>query len=146
MERDHLTERNGDMVATGADFLDNGGDDDLEMDKNGGVTSKHMKSLENLFGKFEGYCKGLVVFGFGATGYDVKLIKKFLFKELCGHRQQPNFIVKKSGKYPCIKTEYLKFMDILQFLALGYNLKSFFKAFDVSEQKGYLIMFLLPIN
>ena len=27
-------------------------------------------------------------------------------------------------------------MDILQFLAPGYNLKSFFKAFGVSEQKG----------
>ena len=56
-----------------SEFLD---DDDLEMDENGGVTSKHMKSLENLFGKFEGYCKELVVFGFNSTGYDVKLIKK----------------------------------------------------------------------
>ena len=44
---------------------------------------------------------------------------------------------KKAGKYPCVKTEHLKFMDILQFLAPGYNLKSFFKAFGVSEQKGF---------
>ena len=28
-------------------------------------------------------------------------------------------------------------MDILQFLAPGYNLKSFFKAFGVSEQNGF---------
>ena len=28
-------------------------------------------------------------------------------------------------------------MDILQSLAPGYNLKSFFKAFGVSEQKGF---------
>ena len=77
------------------------------------------------------------MFGFNSAGYDVKLIKKFLFKELCKHRQQPNFTVKKAGKYPCIKTERLKFMDILQFLAPGYNLKSFFKAFGVSEQKGF---------
>ena len=28
-------------------------------------------------------------------------------------------------------------MDILQFLAPGYNLKSFLKAFDVTEQKGF---------
>ena len=28
-------------------------------------------------------------------------------------------------------------MDILQFLAPGYNLKSFFNAFGVSEQKGF---------
>ena len=121
-----------------AEFLDNAGDDDLEMDENGGLTSKYMKSLESLFGKFEGYCKELAVFGFNSAGYDIKLIKKYLFKELCEHGEQPaNFTVKKAGKYPFIKTEHLKFMDILQFLAPGYNLKSFFKAFGVSEQKGF---------
>ena len=81
--------------------------------------------------------KELVVFGFNSAGYNLKLIKNFLFKELCVHGQQPDFTVKKSGKYPCIKTEHLKFLDVLQFLAPGYNLKSFFKAFGVSEQKGF---------
>ena len=137
MERDNLSEMNGDMMVSVAEFLDNAGDEDLEMDENGGLTSKHMKSLENLYGKFEGYCKELAVFGFNSAGYDIKLIKKYLFKELCEHGEQPNFTVKKAGKYPCIKTEHLKFMDILQFLAPGYNLKSFFKAFGVSEQKGF---------
>ena len=138
MERNNLSEMNGDVMVSIAEFLDNAGDDDLEMDENGGLTSKHMKSLENLYGKFEGYCKELAVFGFNSAGYDIKLIKKYLFKELCEHGEQPNFTVKKAGKYPCIKTEHLKFMDILQFLAPGYNLKSFFKAFGVSEQKGFL--------
>ena len=112
-------------------------DDDLKLDKNGGVSSKRLKSLENLLGKFEGYCKELAVFGFYSAGYDIKLIKRYLFKELCKHGQQPNFTVKKAGKYPCIKTERLKFMDILKFLAPGYNLKSFFKVFGVSEEKGF---------
>ena len=79
----------------------------------------------------------MAVFGFNSAGYDIKLIKKYLFKELCEHDEQPNFTVKKVGKYPCIKTEHFKFMDILQFLASGYNVKSFFKAFDVTEQKGF---------
>ena len=83
--------------------------------------------------------------GFNSAGYDIKLIKKYLFKELCKHGQQPNFTVKKAGKYPCIKTEHLKFMDILQFLAPGYNLKSFFKAFGVSEQKDSFLMIILPM-
>ena len=77
------------------------------------------------------------MFGFNSAGYDVKLIKKFLFKELCKHGEQPNFTVKKAGKYPCIKTEHLKFMDILQFLAPGYNLKSFFKALVFQNKKGF---------
>ena len=59
---------NGDMVDSVADFLDNASDDDLKMDENGGLTSKHMKSLENLYRKFEGYCEELAVFGFNSAG------------------------------------------------------------------------------
>ena len=126
-----MEESNG----TGVNFLD---DDnvDVEMD-NDDVTSEGMKKLDKLYKRFEAYCKELVVFGFNSSGYDIKLIKKFLFKELCEHGQQPTFTVKKSGKYPCIKTEHLKFLDVLQFLAPGYNLQSFFKAFGVTEQKGF---------
>ena len=65
-------------------------DDDLKLDENGGVSSKRLKSLENLFKKFEGYCKELAVFGFNSAGDDIKLIKRYLFKELCKHGQQPN--------------------------------------------------------
>ena len=142
MERNNLSEMNGDMAVSVADFLDNAGDDDLEMDEHGGLTSKHMKSLENLCGKFEGYCKELAVFGFNSAGYDIKLIKKYLFKELCEHGQQPSFTVKKSGKYPCIKTEYFKFMDILQFLAPGYNLKSFSKPLVFQNKKVSFLMII----
>ena len=73
-------------------------DDDLEMDENGGVTSKRLKSLENLFKKFEDYCKELAVFGFNSAGYDVKLIKKFLFKELCKTRRTTQFHRQKGWK------------------------------------------------
>ena len=68
------------------------------------------------------------MFGFSSAGYNIKIIKKFLFKELCRQDEPPSFTVKKAGKYPCIKSKSLKFLDILQFLAPGYNLKSFFKA------------------
>ena len=118
------------------DFLDDD-NDDVEMDNDDNVTSEGMKKLDKLYKRFEAYCKELVVFGFNSAGYDIKLIKKFLFKELCEHGQQATFTVKKSGTYPCIKTEHLKFLDVLQFFAPGYNLKSFFKAFGVSEQKGF---------
>ena len=131
-EMDRLEEAN--LAAD--DFLD---DDnvDVEMDNDDNVMSEGMKKLDKLYKRFEAYCKELVVFGFNSSGYDIKLIKKFLFKELCEHGQQPTFTVKKSGKYPCIKTEHLKFLDVLQFLAPGYNLKSFFKAFGVTEQNGF---------
>ena len=78
-------------------------------------------------------CLGSIQLGI----YDIKLIKNYLFKELCRRDESPSFTVTKAGKYPCIKSESLKFLDILQFLALGYNLKSFFKAFDANEEKGF---------
>ena len=80
MKRHNLAEMNGDMVVSVAEFLDNADEDDLEMDENGGLTSKYMKSLENLFGKFEGYCKELAMFGFNSAGYDIKLIKNVCLK------------------------------------------------------------------
>ena len=131
-ETDRLEE--GNLAAD--DFLDDD-NDDVEMDNDDNVVSEGMKKLDKLYERFEAYCKGLVVFGFNSSGYDIKLIMKFLFKELCEHGQQPTFTVKKSRKYPCIKTEHLKFLDVLQFLAPGYNLKSFFKAFGVTKQKGF---------
>ena len=60
------------MVSLQEDMVD----DDLELDENGGVSSKRMKSLGNLFKKFEDNFKELAVFGFNSAGYDIKLIKK----------------------------------------------------------------------
>ena len=131
-EMDRLEEAN----FAADDFLDDD-NDDVEMDNDDNATNEGIKKLNKLYKRFEAYCKDFVVFGFSSAGYDIKLIKKFLFRELCEHGQQPTFTLKKSGKYPCIKTEHLKFLDVLQFLAPGYNLKSFFKAFGVSEQKGF---------
>ena len=90
---DHLEESN--LAAD--DFLD---DDDVEMDNDDNVMSEGMKKLEKLYKKFEAYCKELVVFGCNSAGYDIKLIKKHLFKELCEHGQQPGFTDKKSGSIP----------------------------------------------
>ena len=112
--------------------------DDLIKDKKGKIVSTTLsKELENVSARFESYCRELPVFGFNSAGYDIKLIKNYLFKELCKRDESPSFTVKKAGKYPCIKSESPKFLDILQFLAPGYNLKSFFKAVDANEEKGF---------
>ena len=66
-------------------------DDDLEMNENGGVSSKHLKSLENLFGKFEGYCQELVSiwFGFNSAGYEIKLMKNICLKNCANTDSNP---------------------------------------------------------
>ena len=81
-EMDRLEEVN----LAGVDFLDDD-DDNMEMDNDDNVMSEGMKKLDKLYKKFEACCKELVVFGFNSAGYDIKLIKKHLFKELCEHGQ-----------------------------------------------------------
>ena len=111
---------------------------DLIRDKKGKVISTMLsKELESVSARFESYCRELPVFRFNSVGYDIKLVKQCLFKELCRWDESPSFTVKKARKYPCIKSESLKFLDILQFLAPGYKLKYFFKAFDANEEKGF---------
>ena len=115
-----------DMVEAQVD-LDDLMEDNVEwdVDESGEQTSLLLKELKKCYSRLEGYCKTLAVFGFNSAGYDIKLIKKYLFKELCRKGEEPSFTVKKGGKYPCIKTQCLRFMDILQFLAPGYTVKYF---------------------
>ena len=107
-------------------------DDDVEE-----VETDRMKKLSELKQKLEDYCKELAILGFNSSSYDINLIRRYLFQALIEHQEQPKFTVKKSSRYPCIKSEHLKFMDVLQFMAPGYNLKAFFKAFDTTEQKAW---------
>ena len=58
-------------------------EDDVEVDDDGNNESEYLKKLKNLYGYLEGYCRELAVFGFNSAGYDLKLIKQYLFRELC---------------------------------------------------------------
>ena len=57
------------------------------MNNDDNIMSESMKKLEKQHKKVEAYCKELVVFGFNSAWYGIKVIKKFLFKELCEHGQ-----------------------------------------------------------
>ena len=119
---------------------DDNDDDDMDLmldDDTEEVETDRMKKLSELKQKLEDYCKELAVLGFNSSSYDINLLYRYLFQALIEHQEQPKFTVKKSSRYPCIKSEHLKFMDVLQFMAPGYNLKAFFKAFDTTEQKAW---------
>ena len=108
-------------------------DDDVEE-----AETDRMKKLSELKQKLEDYCKELAILAFNSLSYDINLIRRYLFQALIEHQEQPKFTIKKSFRYPCIKSEHLKFMNVLQFMAPGYNLKAFLKAFDTTEQKAWL--------
>ena len=94
-------------------YLDELMDGEVQVDGDGNVESEYLKKLIKMYGWWEGYCKELPVFGFNSSGYHLKLVQQYLMKELCTGGEEPCFTVKKAGKHPCIKTESLKFLEIL---------------------------------
>ena len=109
-----------------------------EEEKEEETETDEMKRLVHAMHRLEVYCKELPILGFSSASYDINLIRSHLFKVLSEFGEATMFTVKKSSKYQCIKTNHFKFLDVLlEFLAPGYNLSSFFKAFNASEQKSW---------
>ena len=112
--------------------------DDLIRDKKVKVISMTLlKEMESVSAKFELYCRELTMFEFSSTGYDIKLVKHIFLKNCVEGMNHLVSLSKKLESIPVSKSESLKFLDILQYLAPGYNPKSFFKGFDANEQKGF---------
>ena len=69
-----------------------------------------------------------------SRSYDTNLIK--LYKFLKEHKEV-KFMVKLNNNYMCIKTKYLKFLDVHNFLAPNFSYSAFLKAYDCQQQKGF---------
>ena len=110
----------------------------MQADDDGIVMIEDMQKLEKMSTMFQGYCNELVVFGSNFAGFDVKLIQKFLFEESREHGQQPTFTVKKSGKYPCIKTEHSKISGCVAILFTWIQLEKFFQSLWCFRTKRFL--------
>ena len=102
-----------------------------------------------LYKKFHEQCSTLPVYGFNSSGYDLPLIARYLFPAMLKLRWDPR-VIKNGSKYKSVefslfdrapfqgKERVLKsrisFMDISSFLAAGYDLDTFVKAFSGANQ------------
>ena len=68
--------------------------------------------------------------------YNTNLIKLYLYKFL-KEDEEVKFMVKRNNNYLCIKTKYLKFLDVHNFLAPNFSYSAFLKAYDCQQQKGF---------
>ena len=91
--------------------------------------------LTRLRQKFISHLKELPVVGFNSGKYDINVIKEFLYPALM-ERDPINYLVKRNHNHMSIKTECLQFVDILNFLAPGFSLASFMRAYGCKEIKG----------
>ena len=92
--------------------------------------------LQKLQSEFIAYLQELPVFGFNSGSYDTNLIKPYLYKFL-KEDEEVKFMVKRNNNYMCIKTKYLKFLDVRNFLAPNFSYSAFLKAYDCQQRKGF---------
>ena len=100
-----------------------------------------------MLGKLKTFINHLPILGFNSSGYDIPLIKNYFLPELA--RLVPSEasikFVKKTTRYVSITVKGLgdgggfTFLDIMQYLAPGFNLDTFIKsvADDTSSHKSY---------
>ena len=86
--------------------------------------------------KFKLYLQQIPVIGFNNSNYDLKVMRDYLIPALL-KLDNVLFIIKKANQYNCIWTENLKFLDICNYLAPGFNYDSFLKAYGGSSNKSW---------
>ena len=100
------------------------------------VCKLYKSKMINILEKLLSYCDQLVILGYNSQNYDINAIKNKFAKHLNLHKTQ-KYISKKNSSYSCITTTKFRFLDICNFLAVGYNYDSFLKAHDVEIRKFY---------
>lgn len=75
--------------------------------------------------------------GFASSRYDSCLIRRELMQVLYKRYPTDVFVIKKANSYMTISTPTFKMLDIQYFLAPGYNLSKFLKAYNAQGEKSY---------
>ena len=86
------------------------------------VNAKEKKEspLKKLKDRLEEYLKELPVIGFNSGKYDLNVVKEVLFPVLV-KEEEVKFTIKRNNNLMCLKTEHLRFLDIINFLAPGFT-------------------------
>ena len=92
--------------------------------------------LNKLEKKFNEYLNELLVLGFNSGKYDLNAVKEFLFPYMNKHKPIC-FTVKRKNNHMCIKTDFLKLLDISNYVAPRFSYDQFLKAYECKQTKGF---------
>ena len=102
----------------------------------GEVRTSDNKVLNELAQKLNAYLSELPVLGFNSGECDLNAVKEFLFPYLIEHHPI-KFTVKRNSNHMCLKTKFLKLLDISIYVAPGFSYDQFLKAYECEQTKGY---------
>ena len=85
------------------------------------------------------YIRQAPVVGFNSGRYDLNLIKIRLHSFFAsGDRRNQEFsVIKRSNQYLAVYTQHTVFLDVVNYLAPGYNYATYLRAFTRNEEKGH---------
>ena len=95
------------------------------------------KVLKELAEKLNAYIQELPVVDFNSGKYDLNAVKEFLFPYLIEHNPI-KFTVKRNSNHMCLKTNFLKFLDITNYLAPGFSYDQILKAYECEQIERFL--------
>ena len=95
------------------------------------------QEIKTLKCQFETYCDRLPVIGFNSQRYDLPLIKRYLPSSLERLDSLPKMVIRKDNSYMALGTKTLQYLDITNYLAAGTSLSAFYKAYNVTDPKGF---------
>jgi len=81
--------------------------------------------------QFVSYLQEHIVFGFNSSSYDIPLVKAHLMEYLL---YKIKFVILKGKSFTCLTTAKLKFLDIKNYIALGFDYAKFIKAYEMVQQ------------
>ena len=96
-----------------------------------------IKELYILQCEFINYCDKLPVIGFNSQRYDLPLIKRYLASSLERLDSLPDFVIRKNNAYMTLHSKSLLYLDLTNYLAAGTSLSAFYKAYNVTDPKGF---------
>ena len=103
------------------------------------ATNLMHSNLKVIYGNFMKFVTQLPVLNFNGSGYDNKVIRSKLIKEMNLHDPKSGgFVIKQANKYTCLNNHDLKLIDISRYLAAGTSYSNFLKSYQIDESKSFL--------
>ena len=113
-------------------MMDEEAEDDEEQQKE----KKKSHPLATVKAMYDRWINDIPVIGFNSGKYDINVIKPYLVKKLT-EVDPLQFVVKKNNAFMCLQTERLKFLDIRNYLAPGFDYATYLKAYKCTVRKGF---------
>jgi len=79
-------------------------------------------------GRFVSYLQEHIVIDFSSSSYDISLVKAHLLEYLM---YKIKFVILKGKSFTCLTTTKLKFLDIKDYIAPGFDYRKFIRAYEV---------------